>query len=896
MDKRLIEVCFPIKEVSAESVREKNIRHGHISTLHIWWARRPLAACRAAIFASLVKDPGDEKKRQELTKFIVKLCRWENSLNKQIIEKARKLIRENYPNAPPKLLDCFAGGGSIPLEALRLGCETYALEYNPVAVLILKATLEYPQKYGKAKRKSNKTLTGEEEYNPLIEDVKKWGEWILEEVKKEIGRFYPPDPEGNIPIGYIWARTIKCPSCGAEIPLIKQFWLAKKENRKIAYKPIINKEKKEINFEIVEGDKIDFNPSEGFVKKANAKCPICGTTIDDNTIRKLFRHKMSGERMIAVVLHHPKKRKKFYRICNKRDVEIFQQAQKYLEIKIKELKEKWGFDPLPVESLPPKETLGFRVQRYGIEKWCDLFNFRQKLSLISFVEGIRKALKEMMNAYKQKEYVQVLGSYIALCFSKLTTTSNTLTRWNNASESVAGKPDQFGTLEMKWDYIEINPFSGFGGSFQNHLNSILNVKVNRIPNLAIMEIIQGSAIKLPYENEYFDIIITDPPYYDNIPYADLSDFFYVWLKRVLSDILPDIFSTPLTPKSEEIIADPSKHGGSEKAKVFFERMLRHSFQEMNRVLKSEGIAGIVFAHKSTEAWEAIISALLNSGFTLSASWPVHTERKGRQRAQESAALASSIFMICRKRRSNEEVYFKNVAKQLRERIHERLEYFWKQGIGGADFFISAIGPAVEVFGRYAKVKKLTGEAMSVKELLNYVRTEVIEYVLRKILKGAELGLIDPLTRFYITWRWTYGNKRVFFDEARKLAQASGIEITDLWNNGLVKKEKEWISVLGPKERKDLKGIWKKAEKQKLPIVDALHYACILWEENKRKELEEFLSQTGYLQSEAFWVAAQALSEILEESKEKKLIQGLLLSKRDLKFRKQPSIMDYVKGE
>ncbi|MGC9014737.1 MAG: DUF1156 domain-containing protein, partial [Thermoproteota archaeon] len=283
-DKRLIEVDFPLKEVSEESVREKNIRHGHISTLHIWWARRPLAASRATTYAALVPAPKDHEGLREKLKFIAELSKWENSLNEKLIEKARRDIREFFGGKAPRVLDCFAGGGSIPLEALRLGCETYALEYNPVAVLILKAVLEYPQKYGKK----------------LVEDVKKWGQWVYEEAKKEIGRFYPEETipthkalsegggEKYIPVGYIWARTIKCqnPSCQAEIPLMRQFWLARKENRKIALKMVVDREKKKIDFKIVRDKEIDFDPSKGTVRKAKVLCPVCGAGISDKEIRK----------------------------------------------------------------------------------------------------------------------------------------------------------------------------------------------------------------------------------------------------------------------------------------------------------------------------------------------------------------------------------------------------------------------------------------------------------------------------------------------------------------------------------------------------------------------------------------------------------------------------------
>src|SRR3990172_9401031 len=444
MNKSFIEVDFPIKQVSEESVREKNIRHGHISTLHIWWARRPLASSRASIYAALTPEPKDEEERLKKAQFISNLSKWENSLNKNIIQRARDEILKANRGKPPKVLDPFAGGGAIPLEALRLGCETYASDLNPVAVLIEKATLEYPQKYGQPKKIKTGDLVGEKEINPLLEDVKRWGEWVLEEARKEIGRFYPLDPDGSIPVGYIWARTVKCqnPACFAEIPLVRQTWLAKKDNKKVAYKVIPKGNK--IEFKIVGANHdspIDFDPEVGTVSRAKVICPCCGSGLSDKEVRKQFNvgadgnPPKAGQRMIAVVLHHPKRQGKTYRLATEKDLIIFRQAEKYLEKKRKELFEKRGFDPVPDEELPLMSGV-FNVPIYGITKWGDLFNSRQKLALITFVEKVRQVHEKILAEGYEEEYIKAVVSYLALGVDRLADYDSVLSRWVSHGEFV----------------------------------------------------------------------------------------------------------------------------------------------------------------------------------------------------------------------------------------------------------------------------------------------------------------------------------------------------------------------------------------------------------------------------------------------------------------------------
>jgi len=892
IEKRLIEVTFPVKEVSEISAKEKNIRHGHISTLHIWWARRPLASSRATSYAALVpasETPEEwEKKRQ----FVIELSKWENSLNHNLLERARREIIEANGGKPPRVLDPFAGGGSIPLEAMRLGCESHALEYNPVATLILKCTLEFPQKYGQPVKKKFKGELGYEEekqINPLIEDVKKWGDWVLKEAKEEIGRFYPPDEDGSIPVGYIWARTIPCqnPSCRAEIPLMRQFWLAKKEDKKVSLYPFV--QGKKVNFKIVgtDNEKMpkDFDPEKGTISRAIAVCPVCGSTVDDKTTRKLFQIGKAGQRMVAVVLHKPGEKGKRYRLATDKDLEIFNSAERYLEEKRAKLREEWGIDPVPDEELPPKETLGFRVQRYGMLRWGDLFNSRQKLALITFTEKVKLAYRKMLKEGYEEDYGKALMAYLALSLDMSAAFCNVLARWENTSQAIKQLYSRQ-ALPMLWDFVESNLLSGSSGSFEisqkyyldvlSHISQIFDFS-SSIAKHSITNVTQGSATELPYPDEYFDAVFTDPPYYDNVPYSYLSDFFYVWLKRSIGDLYPELFMTPLAPKSKEIVAYSHNEGGFEAGKRYFEEMLKKSFLEIARILKPNGIATIVYTHKSTSGWETLINSLLESGLVVTASWPIDTEMKARLRAKESAALASSIYFVCRKMERLETGWLNDVKEEIKKHIHDKLDRLWEEGISGADYFVSAIGSSIEIFGKYKKVLDYEGNPIGADRLLEYVREIVTEYAVKKILHNGIAGQLSPLTRFYILWRWTYGEATINFDEAKKLGQSSGIDISQQWNKGFIKKNKEFISVLGPQDRK----LTELEDSEEL--IDVLHRVLLLWKDGKRDKISQVLTETGFGQNEAFYRVAQAIAETLpNESKEKKLLEGFLSGKEKIK--------------
>jgi adenine-specific DNA methylase len=512
--KSFIEVTFPIKEVSEESAREKNIRHGHISTLHIWWTRKPLGSSRATTYAALIPYPSTEKEAKEKAKFIVELSKWENSLKEDIIKRAREDILKTNGGKPLRVLDPFSGGGSIPLECLRLGLETHAVEYNPVAVLILKCTLEYAQRYGRQNR--DKRAYGlfdlEKEESPLIADVRRWGEWVLEKAREEIGRFYPADEDGSIPVGYYWMRTIPCqnPSCGAKIPLTANWWLAKKENKMISLYPFVHEGRVEFaivkkngdEWQVVESSipgfspKVPFNfePEKGTVSRAIAVCPVCGGMVDDKQVRRLFQEGKAGQRMVAVVLSRPQG--KAYRLATERDVEFYRKAEEYLKEKREKLWEEWGIDPVPDEPTPEGKGRGaeraFSVRNYGLNTYGDLFNSRQKLALITFTEKVRLAYKKMIEEGYDKEYAKAVVSYLGLGVSRVVEYMSNLCVHDNTQERTV---HVFGrqALPMVWDYSELNPLSEAVGSWESmffrrillslsHLTQIPPVEVEEYEN------------------------------------------------------------------------------------------------------------------------------------------------------------------------------------------------------------------------------------------------------------------------------------------------------------------------------------------------------------------------------------------------------------------------------
>jgi len=431
---------------------------------------------------------------------------------------------------------------------------------------------------------------------------------------------------------------------------------------------------------------------------------------------------------------------------------------------------------------------------------------------------------------------------------------------------------------MIWDYFELCPWSEATGDWNSATNWILRV-IKHLSSTSQLPatISQFSATSIPYPDNHFDAVFTDPPYYDNINYAELSDFFYVWLKRTIGDLYPELFATPLVPKSQEIVANPIRQDGKHEAKAFFESMLKKSFQEIYRVLKSNGVATIVYAHKSTSGWETLINSLLDSGLVVTGAWPINTEMQARLTAKESASLASSIYIIARKTKREPTGFYNNIKEELKTYLYEKLERLWREGISGADFFIAAIGSAIEIFGKHEKIIDYEGKVIRAAQLLADVRKITTDYAVHQILHNGFAGEISNLTRFYVLYRWSYGEAKLHFDEARKLSTSANIALEKEWNRpSFIKKEKEFIRVLGPQDRKY------EDFRNSSELVDVLHAVLLLWEKGRRNEIVALLEKSGYGKSDAFYRVAQTISETLtNESKEKKLLDGFLSGKMRL---------------
>ena len=1061
---RLIEHAFPLKQASLTSVHEKNVRHGHISTLHIWPARRPLAACRAALIATLLPDPGTPEKRKELCERIggtvvekserkampngksverVKeevvggILSWigtepksgskkKKAQHRVVVEHRenelqwfRDEIRKAYDGRVPRVLDPFAGGGAIPLEAMRLGCEATAVDINPVAWFILKCTLEYPQKLaGKTHplsgfilddeafmadfykahpdlvgrtKKTKKQLADEKNMLPgfvkpdsgrtpkadLAWHVRAWGRRVLNEARKGLAPFYPTyadfEPinlknpksyerqkmrlvptrdDGTVDIealntefseeyrankrnprwvakstiAYLWARTVTCKNCRATVPLLKIRWLCKKANKRVLLTMEPNAERTGVIFGIdadvpVQGGNAaqhrehDKRIGAGTMSRAGAQCPCCAAIMTMEDIRVEGKAQRLGSVATAVVTES--QTSKAYRLPTPHEIDCAIRAEAELERVFADIP--FG---LPTEPTPNEHALGMRIPKYGFSRWCDLFTSRQLLALGTLVKQVRR-FAAADDSGLPREWQEAVAAYLVAAFDRCANYMSTICIWEPKAGEVKQTFLRF-ALPITWDFAEGNPLSEADRYFNGGVSCVFRVLQATLPSTSGMpeaSIHRRSATDSSSKN--YDVILTDPPYYDAIPYSDLMDFFYIWLKRLLSGLNygPNSeLSTVLSPKWDaeandgELIDDASRHDGdSAKSKAAYEDGMARAFSACAESLQPDGRLVVVFAHKHPDAWETLASAIMRAGFIVDGSWPIVTEMRGGVRNYGRASLASSVWLVCKKRPTSARVGWDNrVLEEMRANIADRLRDFWDAGIRGPDFVWAATGPALEAYSKHPVVKKANdpGQIMTVGEFLIHVRRMVVDFVVGQVLSGEQDGdmatadRMDSPTAYYLLHRHDFGLDEAPAGACILYATACGISDRDLeatWDlistkgsSPAVEEEDESSSndanvetdSGGPSsggqmqlktwlQRKGRNMGYDAPSGRPVPLIDRVHRLMHLWRAGDVHKVDDYLDDNGLRRHELFKHLVQSLIELSDRaSEERTLLESL----------------------
>ncbi len=1049
-DKRLIEVAFPLRQTSIDSVHEKNVRHGHISTLHIWPARRPLAASRAALIATLLPDPGDKEKRDELLKRLggtlnktLKKKKMPNGSIEQIedweteggvlgwgresgagMDWFRQEIRSAFGGRAPKVLDPFSGGGAIPLEALRLGCEVTAVDINPVAWFILKCTLDYPQKlagrkfplpsfaladadfmtaYLKAKgvtpaqikrnlrqlkatcgnpspTKSMDSLDRGESLS-LIEHsaldpellqadlawhVRAWGRWVLVEARKDLARFYPTyaefcalkpyrrvsldtsEPLKLVPIddarapqveilnigfdpsyldnpsnprwiakptvAYLWARTVRCKACRAETPLLKTCWLARRDSKRVVLKLHPRENKSGVDFELEQDVKVqggnaaqrreyDKRCGAGTMSRAGATCPCCGTIMTSIDIRLEGQAGRLGQVMTAVVVDGPDGNE--YRLPTEDELHAVELAGQ----EVSSIFESIPFG-LPTELIPTGASRQgggspFTTPLYGIDQWYKLFTSRQLTSIARLVLTIR-GLRDRLGP--DRAYSDAVQALLAIALDRTANYLSTVCIWESRAQEVKQTFLRY-ALPITWDYAEANPLAPndrlFVGAISNVAAVVERLTTEVFGNSPPAMVINQSAISVTGD---YDIVVTDPPYYDAIPYSDLMDFFHIWLRRTLHGLSPDLtaaFEEPLGPKwnhekgDGELIDDAARFGGSNEAsKRNYEDGMARSFAACHRSLRATGRLVIVFAHKRPDAWETLVTAIIRAGFVVDGSWPIATEMQGGVRNHGRASLASSVWLVCRKRDALAKAgWDTQVLKEMEASITTKLRDFWDAGIRGPDFIWAATGPALESYSRYPAVKKASepGALMSVTDFLGHVRRIVVDFVVGRVLSHGQGEPapgdhpLDDVTTYYLLHRNDFGLNEAPAGPCILYAVSCGMserELTDqyelLVRSGSAAAAEDEVDAEGEEDgdadespssggggkyklrdwraRKHRSLGMETASGRAIPLIDQVHKLMQLWVAGDVVKVNDFLDGRALRRSQVFIQLIQALIE------------------------------------
>jgi adenine-specific DNA methylase len=872
---------------------------------------------------------------RKLLDFVGNFADWDNVHNPQFVKAARQLVQAAHPEGPPMVLDPFAGIGSIPFEALRIGADAYASDLNPVAVLLEKVALEYLPTYG----------------HKLAEAVRKWGQWVRDRAAEELNEFYPKEADGSIPLAYLWARTIRCegPGCGAEVPLVGLLWLSRREKQRVALRYRSDKARKEVVFEVFH-PKSESEVQPPIVRRFSATCPVCGYTTPYARVREQIRAKRGGTRDARLIAVITLKRdgSRGFRLATERDVEVAELAAQELA-----RREREHAGPLPLvpdEPIPPERAQGnsgFRMLLYGMETWGDLFTLRQALALATFVRLVREAHAEILQETGDAGFARAVATSLAVAVSSMSP-YHASTSFNHPAFGIREVFLGSG-LPMKPDFAEGNPLiPRLVPGFSYYLEQVAQV-LEREGSQGFRPgtVRQGSATTIPLPDGFAPYVVTDPPYYDAIAYADLSSFCYVWLKRMVGDLHSDLFRFPLPPKAEECIMDPP-----EKPREFFETTMERSLAECRRVLRPDGLAVVLFAHKGTAGWEALLNALVRAGWTVTASWPIETERASRKQAVGSAVLQSSVFLVCRPRLENAGVGdWRRVLEEMNRKVAEWLPRLEKEGIHGADAIFACIGPALEVYSRYERVETASGQVIPLGDLkngkgqilqrgcLSYVWEAVAREALKLIFPEADPAGFEEDARVTAMWLWALraringersgktqeeilepeeetgeiqGKKSFGFylpyDDARLIIQGVGASEERLTRpGGILEVEGNSARLLSAGERRRFllrqdsrtqRVHRRRGQQQTLfeeissepevleniepghTTLDRLHQAMLLFGEGRNESLRWLLVDEGVGQDGKFWRLADALSRLYSPSSpEKRLVDGLLARKK-----------------
>src|ERR1022692_651681 len=854
MKKKLIEVALPLEAINKESAREKSIRHGHPSTLHLWWARRPLAACRAVLFASLVDDPSSlpdqfpteadqDKERQRLFRLIEKLVLWENSNNRAVLDEAHAAILRSTGGNPPPIYDPFCGGGSIPLEAQRLGLEAHGSDLNPVAVLITKALIEIPPRFAgqpPVNPAAKKKMSGKGMWTGargLADDVRYYGHWMRDRSFERIGHLYPTVklPKGHgggeaTVIAWLWARTILCPNpaCGARMPLIRSFALSTKTGKKAWVSPTVDHSARTVRFDVMIGNG---NPPDGTKQLRRSRCLFCGETIGDAQLRQQARDHGIGALAFAVVIDHS-------------DGRTYISTEPEIDQNIPQPLAPWLDQPLPANAR------WFSPPGYGLKTYRDLFTPRQLVALTTFSELVEEARKQAIADGATPEYSSAVATYLAFAVDKMCDTNTTLCTWQVDPPRLRAT---FGrqALPMSWDFTEANIFADAAGDFQRCVGSLSEVLDGlQAKNKGTVSQIDATAIVGPGRPALFS---TDPPYYDNIGYADLSDFFYVWMRRNLAAIYPEVFGTLLVPKKQELIADPYWFEGSRSAaQAFFEEGFGKAFGRIRAAQNPDFPLTVYYAFKQSETdaetedrdtvghastgWETMLEGLLLAGFQVTGTWPLRSELSTRNVGRGTNALASSIVLACRPRADDAPITTrKDFLSSLKKDLPQALRNLQKGNIAPVDLAQAAIGPGMAVFSRYKKVLETDGSPMRVRTAL-----ALINQGLDEVLSELE-SEFDPYTRWALAWFEQHQFDEGAFGEAEVLATAKALSISHLAEAGILHSRAGKVRLL---RREELPEDWDPSAIGRLTVWEVTQHLIRCLDQKGEKETANLKAKIG----------------------------------------------------